>query len=262
LAALRSTSISAHVAFSFPIIHMTDSEVFFQKYAAGGYLKVEGWAQPGVFPVLAAVNAYQREQGLTGDVGEIGVHHGKFFIALHNCLGGDEMSVAIDIFDDQRLNVDHSGSANLASFIANMEANAWEPQRCHRVKGDSLALRPRDFELALPRPARTRFFSVDGGHTPEHTINDIGIAVSLSHGYGVIFVDDYYNPHWPGVHIGVAKYFETSYPAFVPFGYVRDKLMLTSLTWQKTYFDLMALKFRSQPNFKVVQMFGHRVAVV
>jgi hypothetical protein len=241
---------------------MSKADESFKKYATSGHQQVEGWMQPGIFPVVAALNEYQRTQHLTGDVAEIGVHHGKFFIALHNCLADDEVSLAIDIFDDQRLNVDHSGMASLQQFVDNMQAHAHEPQRSFRLKGDSLALRERDIERATPRLVRTRLFSVDGGHTPEHTITDVQTAVSLSHGYGVIFVDDYYNPHWPGVHIGLAKYFEGGYPPFVPFGYIRDKIMLTSLTWQKTYFDLLTLKFQAQPGFKAVQMFGHRVAVM
>jgi len=241
---------------------MDTSDDYFQKYSQTGYQQVEGWAQPQVFPVLKLINLYQRESKLEGDVAEIGVHHGKFFIGLHNCLAEGQISLAIDIFDDQRFNVDHSGSANLQRFLDNMNVHAFEPDRCVRLPGDSLSLRQQDIVQVAPRPVRTRIFSVDGGHTPEHTINDIEVAISLCHGHAVIFVDDYYNPHWPGVHIGVARFYDRSYPSFVPFGYVRDKLMLTSLTWHKTYFDLLVNHCKDQPHFKAVSMFGHRVAVV
>lgn len=241
---------------------MAKNDEFFAKYAQTGYQQVEGWAQPHVFPIVKLISDYQRENNLGGDVAEIGVHHGKFFIGLHNCMAEKEISVAMDIFDDQRLNIAYSGAASMQRFLENLARHAFEPERCVRIAGDSLALRDSEIARALPRPVRTRLFSVDGGHMPEHTLNDLDIAVRMSHGHGVIFIDDYYNPHWPGVHIGVNKFFDRGYPSFVPFGYMRDKLMLTSVTWQKTYFDLLAMKFKDEPQFKVVQMFGYRVAVV
>jgi len=241
---------------------METGDDYFLRYMHGGLHQVEGWAQPAVFPVLRLIDEYQQAEKLAGDVAEIGVHHGKFFIGLHNCLAEGELSLAIDIFDDQRLNVDRSGSANLQRFLDNLAQHAFEPERCLRIAGDSLDVRLQDVAAACQRPVRTRIFSVDGGHTPEHTINDIQLAISLSHAHGVIFVDDYYNPHWPGVHIGVNRLYDSSYPSFVPFGYVRDKLMLTSLSWQKTFFDLLVNRYSGEPHFKAVTMFGHRVAVV
>jgi len=234
----------------------------FLQYISSGYHHVVGFVQPGMFPVLTCLDEFQEQEGLAGDVAEIGVHHGRFFLALHNCLRGSERSVAIDVFDDQKANIDYSGHGNLVAFKENLQGHSQSPERCTIVARDSIAMCDIDIRSAIEGGLRTRLFSVDGGHTPEHVLHDLMLAVSVSHAYGVIFVDDYYNPHWPGVHIGVTRLFSSGFPTFVPFGYCRDKLMLTSITWQKAYFYLLSNRFKAEPHMKVVNMFGYSVAVV
>jgi hypothetical protein len=56
------------------------------------------------------------------------------------------------------------------------------------------------------------FFSGDGCHLVEHTMNDIRIAMQLTVPEGIVFVDDYTNSDWPGVHEGVARPYITARP--------------------------------------------------
>ena len=53
--------------------------------------------------------SHQNRTGIDGSLAEIGLHHGKSFIAL--CLGlvGDQKAYGIDVFENQSLNLDHSG---------------------------------------------------------------------------------------------------------------------------------------------------------
>lgn len=51
----------------------------------------------------------QHELGIYGAVGEVGVHHGKFLIPIVGNALVDEPAVALDLFEDQRANVDTSG---------------------------------------------------------------------------------------------------------------------------------------------------------
>ena len=58
---------------------------------------------------------------ITGSLGEIGVHHGKLFILLYLMLSCGEKAFAVDVFDQQHLNVDGSGHGNLTTFRKNIE---------------------------------------------------------------------------------------------------------------------------------------------
>jgi hypothetical protein len=71
-----------------------------RSYFADGFSKVEGWVDERVQVLLDLIHDLHREFAITGNLAEIGVHHGKFFIPLHNMLRAGERSVAIDIFDD------------------------------------------------------------------------------------------------------------------------------------------------------------------
>ena len=53
---------------------------------------------------------------------------------------------------------------------------------------------------------KVRLFSIDGGHTVEHTINDLRIAEACVTNGGIVFVDDYCNVNWPGVTEGLVRY--------------------------------------------------------
>jgi predicted O-methyltransferase YrrM len=43
-----------------------------------------------------------------------------------------------------------------------------------------------------------RFISIDGGHTPEHTVSDLNLACRLINNQGVVILDDVLHHPWPG----------------------------------------------------------------
>ena len=52
-----------------------------------------------------------------------------------------------------------------------------------------------------------RFFSIDGGHLSHIVKHDLETAaLSITDG-GVIILDDYFNPEFPGVSEGTNRYF-------------------------------------------------------
>ena len=73
-----------------------------------------------------------------------------------------------------------------------------------------------------------RFVSIDGGHTVEHTINDLKIAAELINNQGVVILDDILNHHWLGVIEGAISYLNTS-PTLIPFAIGHNKLFLANL---------------------------------
>jgi hypothetical protein len=79
-----------------------------------------------------------------------------------------------------------------------------------RRRCDSSTLTPDALKEGLPAGARNvRIFSIDGCHTEEATFSDCVLAGSVAtKPGGVIMVDDVFNPHWPGVSVGLLKFLQ------------------------------------------------------
>jgi hypothetical protein len=177
-----------------------------RRYLKQGHKFVEGWMLPAAAEMTTTLSAVQETQHISGNVAEIGVHHGKLFILLYLLAQGDERAVAIDLFADQTQNIDHSGAGDLDKFRANLARHADPDMRRLVVhEGDSTALDG----AGLKRLAggAYRLISIDGGHTAEATAHDLAIAVEALAPEGLIILDDYFNEMWPGVSEGVHRYF-------------------------------------------------------
>jgi hypothetical protein len=72
----------------------------FADYVRGGLDEVEGWVSPSVIPVLYVLDEASRAVGSVGGACEIGVHHGRLFIALLALVGAERRSLAIDLFEN------------------------------------------------------------------------------------------------------------------------------------------------------------------
>jgi hypothetical protein len=161
---------------------------------------------PAAAKMISTLSAAQEAQGISGNVAEIGVHHGKLFILLYLLTRADERAIAIDLFADQTRNIDHSGAGYLDKFRANLARHADTNMRRLVVhEGDSNALDG----AALKRLAggEYRLISIDGGHTAETTAHDVAIAAEALAPGGIIILDDCFNEMWPGVSEGVHRYF-------------------------------------------------------
>jgi hypothetical protein len=125
--------------------------------------------------LLDVLNSAQRAKQVSGAVAEIGVHHGKMFIGVQLLQRAGEKSVAIDVFDDQDLNVDGSGNGDLEKFVNNV--NLWSSM-------DDVVVHKSDSTKVTPETLREL---ADGG---------------------IVIADDVFNEHWPGVAVGTQRYLE------------------------------------------------------
>jgi hypothetical protein len=85
---------------------------------------VKGWLLPGAIKMVMALAKVQDAEEIKGNVGEIGVHHGRLLILLTLLTRDGEKAVAVDLFSDQDRNVDHSGKGDLKQFKENLEHHA------------------------------------------------------------------------------------------------------------------------------------------
>jgi hypothetical protein len=207
-----------------------------QSYCKYGRNAVGGWFTKFDAHVFAYLLSAQSAWGMKGAVAEIGVHHGKSFLAL--CLGrtSDERALCIDIFDDQQHNKDHSGSGNESIFRRNLAKHAISLDRVSILKRSSLDITANDVRDAV---GPVRFFSVDGGHWLEIVKNDLEMASQSLMAGGVIALDDYSHPDWPEVALGFHDWYTHSDGSVVPFAITPSKLYLASREWAARYSDLI-----------------------
>jgi len=158
-----------------------------RRYRENGFAQIQGWCNPQVFNTVDLFDSAPINK--TGGVCEIGVHHGKLYLLLNQVTAPEATSYAIDVFDAQRLNIDKSGAGDRKIFERNLtEFDAHKGRNTQIISGDST-----DSGLQLAKtiePGSLRFFSVDGGHSAEHTISDLKIASQLVANEGVVILDD------------------------------------------------------------------------
>jgi len=231
-----------------------------QAYLNTNFEKVEGWCIPHLFQTISLCSNVQQDLGLDAPVAEIGVYHGKFFIGL--VLGSNSASGhhAIDVFDMQEFNLDGAGKGNLDRFVANLAMTGIAAENCNVIRADSMKIGLADMAAIHDATGGFSFFSIDGCHMVEHTINDIRIAMELTDPRGIIFVDDYYNASWPGVQEGVAKLYFHESPRFVPLLYTCNKLFLCHISYHGRYFDFLKNNIEQKypgTRVKPVKRFGY-----
>jgi len=219
---------------------------------------VPGWLTDGAISAVIALAKWQEESNVLGDVAEIGVHHGKFFILLANLRRRHERAYAIDVFGDQHLNADKSGRGDLSKFMENLRHHGSEVGLTV-LKKDSKTLTRADFYSG--RKGNIRLFSIDGSHTAEHTRSDLAIAAQLIGVDGLIILDDFYNPDWPGVQEGFYRYLTHRDCDTAPFAYGNNKLFVCKAASHAKYSSFVENELRPfMSNYKRVEIGGFPVA--
>jgi hypothetical protein len=231
-----------------------------QKYLAGPFRDIDGWCIPHLWQAIQPLHQAMVGDGVAAPIAEIGVYQGKFFIGLLKTMNAPLDNYAIDVFGLQRFNLDGSGRGDLDRLKANLERAGVDASAVRLWQTDSMSID----EAMIGRLRETiggfSFFSVDGCHMVEHTINDMELAIRLTLPSGIIFVDDYYNANWPGVQEGVSRFYLTRTPRFVPLLFTCNKLFLCHISFHREYLKIVEGFVRAnfpETRLKRVQRFGY-----
>jgi len=200
-----------------------------------------------------------------GPIAEIGVFEGKFFIGLAKTFGPAQNHSAIDVFEMQEFNLDKAGVGKKDTFLNNAERHGIPKNNVHCWTRDSLTLRQQDADKLNEKFGGFNFFSIDGCHASLHTYTDMQFAMKVTKATGIISVDDYINPNWPGVMEAVAKTYLLSEAPFVPLVYTCNKLFLCSASYHDKY--LAAVSEYIKTNFPETRVkecvrFGYKTLTV
>ncbi|MBI2325517.1 MAG: class I SAM-dependent methyltransferase [Chloroflexi bacterium] len=138
-----------------------------------------------------------------GSVVEIGVHHGLSAIAVAALRARKGTMLAIDTFGAAQ-DAAASGGMNTdtRTFSRNMARFHGAIEWLRVIEADSRTLSAADLATEPP----VSFFHIDGGHSSEETYHDLSLAAGVSIRGGLIALDDYFNPSFPGVSEGTVRY--------------------------------------------------------
>lgn len=195
---------------------------------------LDGWLEPQVLPMVEQINKLQTT--LYGNIAEIGIHHGKFFIPLASCLKKSEYGFAIDLFEKQSENISQSGAGNLSQFSTNLAAFLPETPICI-LKENSLNVKKTFFSTL--NSYQIRLFSIDGGHHYREVENDLAMASSVLHTHGIIIVDDFQHIEWNDVY--QATLYFLKHNDYLPVAMGGNKLLLCNTASVNFYQSLKGL---------------------
>jgi len=232
----------------------------FNRYRFVGRYFVGGWLEREVLAIIQVLDSAQQSKGIAGAVAEIGVHHGKLLIALNLLQDASERTVAIDIFDNQDLNIDQSGKGNLSVFRRNIQR--WgNPRTLVIHQGDSTKL-SADTLIQLTGGG-ARMFSVDGGHTESIVLNDMRLAEAACVPGGITIADDVFHESWPGVADGTHKYLAEG-GQLIPFAIGFNKVFFTQPEYAARYREALTDHFSKRYLLFVKQstFCGHDVLIL
>lgn len=236
----------------------TDTAAF-SRYVGGAHKRVDGWLSALDAHLTALIAQIQAEDGTAGSVGEIGVHHGRLFIALALAARPGERAFAVDLFEDQAGNIDRSGEGDETLFKRNMARFGVDATRVDTFRGNSLKLSWPAIEARVG--ARARLFSVDGGHTAEVAANDLFIAEDGLHDRGVIILDDYFNVEFPAVSEAMNKVMAERPGRLAAFAIGDNKLFLSRPAAAAHYRNRLNALVADRFKVHDTLMFGRELAV-
>jgi hypothetical protein len=231
-----------------------------EKYWRSGFNEVQGWVNPNLLECMTLLGDLQHTHKITGNVAEIGVYHGRFLIALSHM--GASKAVCIDVFDDQSKNLDGAGEGDLSTLKQNISRYGSRDTSYEFIKVDSIALTATDKLKIMTNLGPFKLFSVDGCHTLEHTHADLLTAQEMLCPGGVVILDDYMQPHWPGVTEAVHLLYQRGVPRIRPFLYSSHKLFFCGVGWHSEFIRAAHERSWGGRDARVVPMFGSPVLTI
>lgn len=214
------------------------------RYALLGHRFVHGWLSDLGLRVVDAADAVQRQNHVSGPIAEIGVHHGRLFILMSLTRLPGETAVALDLFEDQHLNIDSSGFGDRATFERNLRR--WHPDHglVKIVQCDS-----RDLTASALRELAgdaLRLVSIDGGHTVEITMTDLATATESLRPGGIVILDDCFSDFFPSVSEGAQRFLQAT-AEFEAFAVGGNKTLICHADWSERYRSALRPMFQFGP---------------
>lgn len=165
----------------------------FTKQVLSPQRNVKGFANGDDAMHFAMILGYQNHTGFGGDILEIGTYFGRSTLVLAYYLLRGQVLEVCDAF--QASTPDHYDDKPAVDDVLNSIRKAVPDFDRERMIAHNCLSR----DLRLSGEARFRFVHVDGGHSTEEALADLLLVADHTLPHGVVAVDDYDHPRWPGV---------------------------------------------------------------
>ena len=163
--------------------------------------------------------------GLLADAGirkatcEIGVNRGLSAIVVAALRAPGSPMTGIDTFGGPRDATSSGGmSGDEAAFRANVARFYADTSFLRVIAADSRAVAPS-------RVDGCSFFHIDGGHSADETRSDLALAAEATVEGGLVALDDYFNPSFPGVSEGTVHFLDERRGTLVPLAIGHNKVI-------------------------------------
>ena len=204
-----------------------DAEKLRNKYLdGGGWQKIDGWLYLKALRLTDFLDKCQDIAEIKGNIGEIVLYFGNYFIFLYLITRNNENIVGIDLFEFSEW------EKNFYRNITNWHYLEKEPII---IKRNSLQVETK--ELIEKANGPYRMFSVDGGHSTDVALHDLRLANEVLVDGGIIMLDDYFDPKFPGVSEAVCRFFllHSGEVRVAPFLITGNKLFLATTNYAQLY---------------------------
>lgn len=161
------------------------------------YLKesenIEGWFYPLDIILIGLLERFQYDNGMVGDVAELGVWKGKSLIYLAQLSENRNVTHGIDIFEG---NLFKEVSENILKYA--------ETSNIRLHKKNTIDCNFEDIRQVFSN--KLRILHIDAGHEYHEVLHSLNLFGSLVHENGIIIMDDYSDREFPGVQCAVLDY--------------------------------------------------------
>jgi hypothetical protein len=194
--------------------------------------RLNGFLHPIDTMVFTAILDYQNRKGWLGGIAEIGVFYGRSLALMVKYLKPGEKAYGADLFDiDEHPGADSDQLLYVKKHLGVDKSN----DAVILKKGNSANLKPADITQAI---GKVRFFSIDGGHELPDILHDGMLAMESLTDEGVIAYDDFFNPQYPDLTVGVLDLLR-KHTDFVSFCSTNNKLYVCKAAYYDEYFAAM-----------------------
>lgn len=219
----------------------------------GAFDRIPGRFMPEAYLTIAAYHQLLADDGVGGDVLEIGVHHGLSAIGLAALRAEGGRFVAVDLFDtpaDQT--VARSWSGDRTSFLRNMA----------RFHDDLSFVTTIGAPLATAGRAQVgsgfSLCHIDAGHSAPEVYRDLELCAAVCMPGGLVVLDDYSSVAFPGVAEAALRFHLDAPGTLRPVAIGLNKAIFQR---EPAPFDLNARLFDTFPQFPCRQALLWNVSV-
>jgi predicted O-methyltransferase YrrM len=162
------------------------------KNFAAKYLSIPGFSYPESFAIWDFFLSEQSEANAGGNLLEIGVYHGQSALLLAHHAATTEHLVLVDPTDFVE-----AARKNVASVKT-------ENIKIMKTRSDDESVR----NLNQTYGRTFRWIHIDGDHRAETVLNDLSVADRVLNPKGILCIDDFFSPRYPGITYAVIEYLQ------------------------------------------------------